>query len=58
MPLSQAPNPEAAAADIYEWTEGRALVATEERSPAITLSSGRTVEPSQCSSTYIFPGED
>jgi len=49
--------PEVTAADAYEWTEGRCLVATgEQRSPPITLASGRTHEPAQCSSHYIFPG--
>lgn len=56
MPLSQGPHPEAQAADIYEWTDGRALVATDARTPPVTLSNGKTMEPSQCSSTYIFPG--
>ena len=55
MPLSQG-KAEASAADIYEWSDGRALVATEERTSPITLSNGKVMEPSQLSSTYVFPG--
>ncbi len=56
MPLTQSPNSEAQPSDIYEWTEGRGLVATEERSEPVTLANGRTYEPSQLTSAYIFPG--
>lgn len=56
MPLSQGPESEAQTLDVYEWTDGRALLATEGRGPPVTLSSGKIMEPSQCSSTYIFPG--
>ncbi|KAG1667045.1 hypothetical protein FOA52_000406 [Chlamydomonas sp. UWO 241] len=56
MPLSPAPDSEATAAELYEWSEGRALVATEDKQPSVTVPNGRTFEPSQLSSAYIFPG--
>lgn len=34
----------------------QALVATELQCSPVTLADGRTAEPSQCSSAYIFPG--
>ena len=47
MAVSQGENPEATAADIYAWTGGRALVATEHITAPVSLADGRTVEPSQ-----------
>ncbi|KAG2437633.1 hypothetical protein HYH02_011272 [Chlamydomonas schloesseri] len=55
FPLSAAA-PECSAEEAYAATDGRALVATEQRVPPVTLPSGRTLHPSQCTSTYIFPG--
>ncbi|KAG2486157.1 hypothetical protein HYH03_015121 [Edaphochlamys debaryana] len=55
FPLSAA-SPECSAADAYAATEGRAIVATEQRTDPVTLPSGRTVHPAQATSTYIFPG--
>ncbi|GIL57212.1 hypothetical protein Vafri_12415 [Volvox africanus] len=55
FPLS-AGMPECTAAEGYSFTEGRALVATEQKVEAATLPNGRTCTPSQCTSTYIFPG--
>lgn len=56
MPLS---NPtsrvEAVPADIIEWTEGRALIATG--SPFMPVNyQGKLHNISQCNNSYIFPG--
>ncbi len=56
MPLS---NPtersEASAIDLYEWTNGRALIATG--SPFAPVSFNGTVHPiAQCNNALIFPG--
>lgn len=55
-PQSHGSEAEAEASDILQWTDWKALVATEKRSPPMTAPNGRVVEPSQCSSAYIFPG--
>ena len=55
LPLS---NPtdrsEAHPADLYRWTEGRALVATGSPFPPVEFG-GRTIPVSQCNNVYIFP---
>jgi len=55
LPLS---NPtergEASAADLIEWTEGRALVATGSPSAPVRYG-GRTIAIAQCNNVYIFP---
>lgn len=55
LPLS---NPtdrsEARPADLYRWTDGRALVATGSPFPPVTFG-GRTIPISQCNNVYIFP---
>jgi len=56
MPISQGDQVEVTPGEAYAWTDGRCLVATERRWPAVSLPNGRTYEPGQCTSTYIFPG--
>jgi malate dehydrogenase (oxaloacetate-decarboxylating) len=55
LPLS---NPtdrsEAQPADLFRWTNGRALVATGSPFPPV-LFEGRTIPVSQCNNVYIFP---
>lgn len=45
---------EAHPADLYRWTEGRALIATGSPFPPVQYA-GRTVSVSQCNNVYIFP---
>ena len=45
---------EARPADLYCWTNGRALVATGSPFPPVTFE-GRTIPVSQCNNVYIFP---
>jgi malate dehydrogenase (oxaloacetate-decarboxylating) len=56
LPLSNPTSKsEAAPADLLEWTEGRALVATG--SPFADVEwGGRKIRISQCNNAYIFPG--
>jgi malate dehydrogenase (oxaloacetate-decarboxylating) len=55
LPLS---NPtdrsEARPADLYRWTDGRALVATGSPFPPVEFG-GRAIPVSQCNNVYIFP---
>lgn len=46
---------EALAADLVEWTDGRAIVASG--SPSLPVAyRGRSIPVSQCNNVYIFPG--
>jgi malate dehydrogenase (oxaloacetate-decarboxylating)(NADP+) len=42
--------------EAYDWTDGRAVVATGSPFEPVTLPSGRVIVPSQCNNMYIFPG--
>lgn len=56
MPLSNPTSQvEAVPADIIQWTEGKALIATG--SPFASVNyHGKIYEISQCNNSYIFPG--
>jgi malate dehydrogenase (oxaloacetate-decarboxylating) len=45
---------EATAADLLEWTEGRAIVATGSASAEVTCHGAR-MAAAQCNNSYIFP---
>ncbi|KAJ9523044.1 hypothetical protein QJQ45_023860 [Haematococcus lacustris] len=50
-------DPEVQPADAYAWTQGRALLACGDSGGGqVTLAEGHTLEPSQCTPHYIFPG--
>ena len=57
MPMS---NPTAKAEctpqQAYEWTDGKAIVATGSPFPNTTMPDGRVLVPSQCNNMYVFPG--
>ena len=57
MPMS---NPtakhECTPAQAWEWTDGKAVVATGSPFDAVTMPDGRTLIPSQCNNMYVFPG--
>lgn len=55
FPLSNR-TPEASARDAYTWTQGRALIATDQQGEVITLGDGQERHPRQCTTTYLFPG--
>lgn len=56
FPLSNpTTNVEATPQDIYEWTNGKAIVATGSPFPPITFN-GEEIPISQCNNAYIFPG--
>jgi len=46
---------EATPADLLEWTEGRALIATGSPFPPISFD-GRLIRVGQCNNAFIFPG--
>jgi malate dehydrogenase (oxaloacetate-decarboxylating) len=46
---------EATPADLLEWTEGRALIATGSPFPP-TYHAGRLIRTGQCNNAFIFPG--
>jgi len=46
---------EAVPADVFKWTEGRALMATGSPFDAVEFE-GKTLRVSQCNNVYVFPG--
>jgi malate dehydrogenase (oxaloacetate-decarboxylating) len=55
FPLSNpTQNSEADPADLFRWTNGRALIATGSPFPPVRFE-GRSVPISQCNNVYIFP---
>jgi malate dehydrogenase (oxaloacetate-decarboxylating) len=55
FPLSNpTQNSEADPADLFRWTDGRALIATGSPFPPVPFE-GRSVPISQCNNVYIFP---
>lgn len=48
--------PECVLEDAYAWTEGRCIIATERTPHIVHTEDGRVLRPSQCTTTYIFPG--
>jgi malate dehydrogenase (oxaloacetate-decarboxylating) len=55
FPLSNPDNrAEAVPADLIQWTNGRALVATGSSLPPVS-HGGRTIQIGQCNNFYIFP---
>jgi malate dehydrogenase (oxaloacetate-decarboxylating) len=46
---------EAAPAELLEWTNGRALIATGSPFPSI-VRNGRSIRIGQCNNAFIFPG--
>lgn len=57
MPMSNPTDKsECTPAQAYEWTNGKAVVATGSPFPAYTGPDGKTLIPSQCNNMYIFPG--
>ena len=43
-------------AQAYEWTGGKAVVATGSPFPSHTMADGKGLVPSQCNNLYCFPG--
>jgi malate dehydrogenase (oxaloacetate-decarboxylating) len=46
---------EATPSDLFDWTEGRAVIATGSPFPAI-VRDGREIRIGQCNNSFIFPG--
>jgi len=46
---------EATPSDLFDWTEGRALIATGSPFPAV-VHCGRVIRIGQCNNSFIFPG--
>lgn len=46
---------EATPADLLDWTEGRALIATGSPYPSL-VRDGRVIRIGQCNNSFIFPG--
>lgn len=46
---------EATPSDLFDWTEGRAVIATGSPFPAI-VRDGRVIRIGQCNNSFIFPG--
>jgi len=40
----------------YNWSGGRAIVATGSPFAPVTMPNGQTLIPSQCNNMYVFPG--
>lgn len=57
MPMSNPTcNSECTAEQAYDWSDGRAIVATGSPFPPYNFPDGRIMHPSQCNNVYIFPG--
>jgi malate dehydrogenase (oxaloacetate-decarboxylating) len=46
---------EATPSDLFDWTEGRAVIATGSPFPAV-VRDGRVIRIGQCNNSFIFPG--
>ena len=46
---------EATPSDLFDWTEGRAIIATGSPFPAV-VRDGRAIRIGQCNNSFIFPG--
>ena len=46
---------EATPSDLFDWTEGRAVIATGSPFPAV-VHDGRVIRIGQCNNSFIFPG--
>ena len=46
---------EATPSDLFDWTEGRAVIATGSPFPAV-VRDGRMIRIGQCNNSFIFPG--
>lgn len=57
MPMSNPTSKsECSPEQAYNWTDGKAVVATGSPFTPVTLANGQTLIPSQCNNMYIFPG--
>jgi len=57
MPLSNPTSScEITPEEAYEWSDGRAIVATGSPFEPVALADGSLKTPSQCNNMYIFPG--
>jgi malate dehydrogenase (oxaloacetate-decarboxylating) len=46
---------EATPSDLFDWTEGRAIIATGSPFPAV-VRDGRVIRIGQCNNSFVFPG--